>query len=543
MAQFKFDNTPTDLTPDQLAVANGDYEPLYGTDVTSGGLAVLGNGNIVEIRHPYWCAEETPIYLRTSSNALRHTGSEVVLSPLHRWDAAMPTMGSENEFEVSHQNNGWYPILPDGETMQLPNGKQILARDFGFQPEALSRMLETGTKEARGLAGHRQSALQRAAEVERFLEAHDLLAPPISEDPDGFSSEDISKLPYIQLVSAHPDMYIHEFGGTMSEQLHVQMNTPSSAFAAATYYQAIQAIVSLVTQSAPARDSSLDTTLGAHYLSNPNPEYVVPPGAAELVKKYGDIVPSDWREFSRKLGSPSGGVYQYAAPFSLEEFLVYGNEQLASGRIPSLSRAMGMHTDRLRLDLATTEINNMGRSGGNHYIEFAAKELVARWVVSAQVHHAKTGEAPAPLFDPEDTPANREKACAIGRLNSFNVAAYGKKADLILPDGSGEVTPVEFLMRVIESANTYSPVSISLEATAQLLATLRPAPKASHYAGGTASDVYADFYRPQSSLTGAEAIVVAREVEPSLPLHQSLLLMARHSRAHTYKQARQHARG
>ena len=533
MADFKSEGS-VELTPHQVAVVEGRYTPLFGNDdPAGGGLAVLDDNSIVEFSHPLWSLADGPAHQRVMPLSLRVSGDSVEYVDGADWDARFPSLGSETELIVARDGRGWWEVLPDGENLHWPGGSVQPIAGTPFQAEALKRMIEYGTVPARGYEAHAAQVGRMAKEIGQLLAEHELHAPPVSVDPDWFAFNDLSEHPWIQkIIGFMPN--IHEFQGA-GVQLHIQMRDLESGARALNNYQAVQALAALLTECGPIRDGRFDTTLGDHFLRNPNPEYKTPVGTLDLALTYGDDrVPHDWREFSRYFGSPSAGAYHTPAPHTAMDLLRSADEQLRSGAIVSAVRVLGWHTDRIRFDLGTLEICNMGTAGGNLRKLLAAQTLVAKFMVALQEADSRTSNAPQELFGADDTLEARTLQCQNGHINNFKAAIYGKRSKLILPDGSDAVPQREMLNQLIQFTNNHSPVPVAPQVERELMATLQPPPTPDDYRHGTAGMVLADFYKPESPMTGTEALRLAHQVEPELPIMRLLermaLLQAEHVR-------------
>lgn len=520
------------LQPFQLAVANGEYAPLFADrgGVENGGLAVLHHGGIVvEIRSPEWAVEPMPAHLRAAKLLVSHGDGVSRFTPSDTWDARDPSLGSETEIMVCTSDGNPWHLLPDGRTLRFPDGSTAPADDYAMQPEALVVMGEYGTRPVRGHKAYAREVKRTELRVERMLHHRDLVAPPLSEYPDVVSEELLSSYPYIQLVTGHMP-HVLEFAASMSWQQHVQMKSPEAMLAALNDYQAVQALTTLLTHGAPIRDGSFETTLQEHYERHPGKN------AEALLREYGaDSIPADWRELSRKFGSPSGGTYEEAAPHTLDGVLDDADRQLRSGEIVSAVRTLGWHTDRFRLDKGTGEICNLGKAGGNLYKVLAVQEFVGKLLVALQEFRTASGKAGDPLFSMDDSPADRQLAVDVGRRNSMRVAMLGKRAQLETPDGRGAVPPIELYRRAEAFIAAYGPEPVSPQSSAENRATLHPAPRGRQYKSGDAQKVLADFYRPGSPWTHAEALTMAHRVDRSLPIGQLLVANARIRSNHVYK--------
>lgn len=539
MASFKSQEsslTKDALLPFQSAIAKGAYTALHPDrgDIENGGLAVLNDGGtVVEIRSPAWAIEPTPAHLRAAKLMIVNEDGVSRYTPTDKWDTKKPSLGGEVEAATCLEDGSWWKILPDGKTITLPNGNRAEAEHYGFQFEALATMFEKGTPPAYGYSDYFARTLRQELQTERFLHNHDLYAPPISEDPERITPERLSTHPYIRLVTRRMPYHL-DFVPSMSWQQHIQMKNPEAMLAALNNYQAVQALTTLLTHGAPIRDGSFATTLGDHYADNPDSDFLTPPGAVEVLDEYGaDAVPADWRELSRKLGSPSGGTYAQAAPYTLDALLDAADLALRSGKTISAVRTLGWHTDRFRLDKGTGEICNLGKAGGNLYKVLAVHELVGKLLVGLQEFHSGTVIPADRLFSMDDNPADRDLAVEVGNRNSLRVALLGKVAMLETPDGRDAVPPAVLLENLFAFTDAYDPVRPSSKA--ELRATLQPAPDVGQYKTGGASAVLADFYWEGSPLTHAEALRLAHQAEPSLPLPELLVLNARLRSNHVYK--------
>ncbi len=541
MAEFK-EGQKEALKPHQQAVLDEAHVPLFPEDGAESGLHVA-DGRLLEIYNgDAWKigAELAPSHARASSLLLRATlnpdgVTEVAYEPQHVWSAQYPTQGAETEVLTMGADHTWHKILPDGTTLMLPDGtsKRLDAKHPKYQAEMMQQMVEYGTDVAEGYADFRRVSIVKAHEVEKDLEAWGLVAPPVSVVPNTYTRSDISEQPFVNMIALEKMPNILEFG-CMSEQLHVQMKSVEAGMYALNKYQEVQALFGLLTASSPIRDGSFETTLSQHYNENPNPEYSNPLPDHDLLmsEAYEDVVPYDWRELSRQLGSPSSGAWVEAAPNTLEEFLARANKKLVSGEVISSVRQQGWRTDRIRLDKGTLEVCNLGRAGGNMHKLLATQEVVAKFLVALQEYYdsPRDTEEVGLLFDGPDSQDRRQHQVEVGHLNNIAMTLWGKDTDLQTTTGK-TMSPQHLLDKIAVFTNAYSPEPISNEAMRELHATLE-APSKEAYDGLGASAVFEDFYLPGSRMTGTDAMRIAHEVEPELSTNELLYVLAQARRAH-----------
>lgn len=495
-----------------------------------GGLLVLGTGQIAEVRHPGFSLGDgdASIAARTAPLPLWITDEGIEWRPDKEWTGTA-TLGGETEIAVMDQD-GWYPILPDGETIQHPDGSTESAEKLGFQVELLKQMVEFGTPIADGFTDYRRRVIDKAVEVEEWLKERQLHAPALSVYPEQFNRTDGSGHPYVQMMLDRMP-HVLEFG-VMSDQLHVQMKSVEAAAFALNNYQRIQALFGYITASAPIRDGSFDTTMHEHYRENPafqtsrNPlAYIAMVPENDMVMEWGDQVPYDWRELSRTLGSPSAGAFETAAPLDAAEFLRQGDKKLRNGDIVSVVRTLGWHADRLRLDYGTVEICNFGRSGGNLYKQLAAQEVMSKFIVALQEHYHNPGQAgdlwvDGLIAEPDNIRAQQD-AVEAGHINNFLMAMHGAGRGLIVtPEGDDSHSYEVILDEVIEFSNSILPEEeqISDVAADELRATLRPCSKT----WDTPEGVFAYFYSPNSRMTANDALCMAHAIDPDISIDDLL---------------------
>lgn len=517
MAEFK--NSQPDaaaLTPYQKLVAEGQYEPFGDGDPYDGGLVILHDdrNTIAEIRPTYWMLEpDTPAHARVQPLRFRIEGSDIAFDPIAEWDLAKPGLGGEVEAGVIQKNNGPWPILPDGVTLQFPDGHSQDARQAGFQAEMLKSMVETGTQPVHGYDQHAREIGRQAARTHSTLSSHGLGTPQLAVDPHIHTNADVSRDPWVQRIADEME-HILEFdcAGT---QLHIDQKTPEAAAVALNAYQPVQALFAVLTEAAPIRDGSFDTSLADHYLRNPSPDYKTPPDAAKLIELYGaDTVPHDYRQLSRELGSPSSGAFKQALPTDRNELLFELDAMLRSGESVSSDRLAGWHRDRWRPTMGTIEICNLATAGGNLHKLTATHSVLAKFLAAIQEYADETGQAPEELFGLDDTESTRQQQCLIAQTNNHMAAFDGKKAEMILPDGRDSVSLGTLLEKVFAITDKYPETAASPAEKDELRATLELTPTAQSYHGGDAETVIRDYFKPNSPYTANDAYRLAHAVEP-----------------------------
>ena len=530
MGAFKGLETDTAaLHAETLSDARPLFEPF---DLRAeGGLVVDADGYVHELRHPYWGNEEDAIADRAIKLPIRAEWDEAGEVRL-TWEGqpfnpARPSTGVESEVSVMHQT-AWFPVSPDGRVVAYPDGTTEPLADLGLDPEALDIMVEGKNQQITyGTEELRRETIRSAARLDRWLEQHDLTTPALSLHPDAFTQGQINKLPYVQKTTdAMPQ--IAEFG-TMSNQLHVQMLSPEAAQHAMNAYQRVQAVFGLVTAAAPARDGSFDTTIGEHYRFGDLPEKqageLLDPTlpAHDFAALLQHVRPHDWRELARVIGSPSAGALPEAAPVSLKTLLQLGDHRLRDGSVVTLGRALGWHADRLRLDKGTIEVCNLGTAGGNLRKASAVQEVVTKYLTAEQLRYA--------IMTSEQRDAQRDTYqhdITMGHHNNVNAALWGRKAKLYSFDGQ-LVTPQQMLRDVLAFTDRYSPEPVSQTAREELEAIFAETP-----AYETPEEVFAAFFRPNSTMTATDALRYAHELAPEVASNDMFGRFAAYRRAQVY---------
>lgn len=508
----------------------GEFDPF-----TEGGIVILNDGGVAEIKHPSWVVEGgslepqdritiLPIQSETTGEcrSFRWTGGEL-------WDPILPTLGNESELEVRH-NGEPHEATIDGTQLLYPGGESESFHDANLDPEAFKRTVEFGTDVAHGWDAYSATFIKRAVEVERWLEKNGLESPYLTGLIDTATKEGVTEHPWVSLMGKRMRS-ITEFD-CLSMQLHVQLQSPEAGIHALTKYQGVQALFGLLTAAAPVRDGSFDTTLREHYHEQHTAisgETVLP--SDDLLRHNGnmDAVPYDWRELARVLGSQSAGAFTEVIPPNLGEFLQAADQKMRHGDTVSTVRTFGWHSDRLRIDQGTVELCNLGTSGGNLHKSLAVQELAARYMVALQEEYRSQANA-------ANWQREYEQAVEIGQANNYFAGLSGKATKLISMQG-GMVAPSEVLASIRDFIAEHSPEPLSATAYAELAATLRPTPRPDVFANEEA--VFDYFFQPGSTMTATEALRVAHTVSPGQSTGNLLKAYAMARRQHLYEQVRQ----
>lgn len=505
-----------------------------------GGLGVTPDGQVFEIRHPYWASNGSTditqraqlLPVRVIEENRRIVGFEWLGAP---FDPSKPSLGSESEFAPRHAGKS-YKITPDGVHALYPDGSAEPLVQAGWDPEALQGMVEFKSEPALGFSAHRMNVIKSTYENELRLEAHGLNHAGLALYPEDFHREDTWLSAYAQKVLGRM-RNTREFG-VMSDQLHIQILTPEAAMHAMNKYQAVQAVVGLLTAAAPVRDGLFDTTIGKHYrLGTPMEEKLAAARATgdyldpylddhDYLRRFAGDVPYDWRELARLLGSGSSGALEEAAPVELLATLRQADAGLRNGSLVSTGRVLGAHTDRLRLDLGTIEVMNMGTAGGNLHKKLAVQELVSKYFVALQSEYMH--------MSPAERAAERElyqTAADVGHINNMLVSLEGKDPTMRLRDQRLEPkTPKEMLWDMVALINEYAPEPLSGDSMLELFGTLT----SEHMPYTTAEDTFAAYFRPNSRMNATDALRHAHRLEPDIPTDQLLEQFAKHRRFHVY---------
>jgi hypothetical protein len=542
-AQFKgleheIGEQPSALTIEFIELSRplfDDFMPEF-----QGGLRVSPDGQLLEVRHPYWSADGSSdvssrsqlLPLRVLIDNQQIVGIEWLGPP---FDPANPSLGSESEFATMHGSE-FYKILPLGTVAEYPDGTSEPVSQTGWDPEAVQTMAESKSGPVFGYGAHRSNVINSAYTNEVRLERHGLNHPGLSLYPEDYHRWDTWQAIYAKKMLSRM-RNAREFG-VMSDQLHVQILDPEAAQYALNEYQAVQAVIGLVTSAAPIRDGSFDMTIGEHYrINTPKQQKIEIARRAgdfpepqleehDYLRHFADNVPYDWRELARILGSNASGAFERAAPTDLLTTLRMADRGLRDSSLVSTGRVFGQHTDRLRLDLGTIEILNMGPVGGNLYKKLAAQELVAKYMVALQLKYMQMTPA-----EREAEQATHQGAVEIGHINNILIALDGKDPDMRLRDRHLRLkTPQKMLQEMIALANTYSPLAVSGVSELELLETL----SCQEPAFVTIDDTFAAYFQPNSHMTATDALRHAHKLEPKTPANQILQRFAEARRAHVY---------
>jgi len=505
-----------------------------------GGLGVTPDGQVFEVRHPYWATNDPAniahraqlLPIRVIEENHRVVGFEW-LGP--QFDPTHPSLGSESELATMHGST-FHRITPDSVNAVYPDGTTESLAQAGWDPEAVQTMVEFKSEPAYGFAAHRRNVIDSTYQNELRLESHHLNHAGLALYPEDYHREDTWSSVYAQKVLGRMRA-AREFGA-MSDQLHVQILTPEAAMHAMNKYQAVQAVVGLITAAAPIRDGSFDTTIGQHYrLDNSMQEKIAVAQAGDdfpdphldehdYLRHFASEVPYDWRELARLLGSGSSGALEEATPVDLLATLQRADKELRDASLVSCGRVFGVHADRLRLDLGTIEVMNMGPAGGNLYKKLAAQELVSKYLVALQLEYLQ--------MTPAERTAERElyqTAVDVGHLNNMLISLEGRDPSMRLRDQHMQSkTPKEMLWDMIAIADRYSPVEVSEDAMLELFGTL----SSEHLYYGTVDDTFAAYFRPDSPMNATDALRHAHQLEPDIPPNQLLERFAQFRRLHVY---------
>lgn len=527
----------------------------------SGGLGMTPDGDIFEVRHPYWGNEDknnwksrtAPLPLRAEIVAGEVISIYAIGESFDPESNDWPTLGSEIEIHVVNVENGGKPhrIAPDGLLLSYPRADDPPEemKAHALDPEAMDTMVEFGTPVAHGMEEHNRNVIRAKAKIERWLEAHGLQSPYLTMYPEDFTWGDTSKLLYVQKILRHMDgglvkdvaapVSAGEFA-VMSEQLHTQIIEVAAAQHAKNKLQSFNALLSLLTAAAPIRDSSFNTTVGEHYsqtadeLTNPDDFRPAQLPEGDLLTRYRDHTPYDWRELSRVNGSPSAGTLAQPSSLDLVETARRADSKLRTGEIVTFDRADGQHTDRLRVAYFTLEACGIGTAGGNIYKSQAAQELVSAFLTAQQLEYLNMDDeqraAQIPLY---------EHAVEVGHANAIFMALSGKETSFI--DEHGQMhTPTEMLQDMIMLVERHWPrlasgggqqSRISLETKKELFATLSTEP----LSYTTVDEAFQAFFQPYSRMTATDVLRYASRLEPDMQVNELLLRFAVKRREHIYR--------
>jgi hypothetical protein len=541
MGEFKGIHDPAVLGVTTEAV--GDSQPLFEPfdKLHEGGLIIMPDRTVAEIRHPFWHDDDRADDLAGRTSLLPLVAGETGVDWLGQNTdfSSGPTLGSESELSIM-RNGEWLDLSPDGTHIMLPDNRCEKLADYGLDPEMLKYMLEYSTRPAHGYDEHTANMVHEAYRMEQWLIEHGLQTPEISLHTEDFLRKDTCQLEYIRKVEQKM-LSLREFG-CMSNQLHVQMSSPESGQHALNMYQGVQAIFGLATAAAPIRDGAFDTTIDRHYLQpwhlqqDPTDSFfdIGRLDSYDYLRRLGNVVPHDWRELARVLGSASAGTFVEPAPVSPDALLRLGDTRLRDGSIVTINRTLGMHTDRLRWDKGTLEICNLGTAGGNLYKKIATHEIIAKYLVAAQLHY-------------ETSPCSRDtwqeyypQATERGHFNNIWAGLFGKgspefEASRLIDTTGRPATPRAMLCDLVDFTNEYSPELISFPAERELLATLAPEePQMS-----TVAETFAAFFEHSSRMTATQALRHAHALEPGRPINSILEEFAEHRRTHVLKVAKE----
>jgi hypothetical protein len=559
MGEFKgiqhgAEQSPPALNEAMISASIGlfeDFDPSL-----QGGLRVLPDGQVVELRHPHWGKEGATLPDRAIPLLIRV--SEKNGERAYHWlgkplDPHHPTLGVESEQSVMDQAHEWFEVSPDGKNLIYPSGLRETFDELhqktgiALDPEALKVMVEHKTPVARSYGELKDYVLSGAANVERWLDQHNLESPNLSLHPDDFARAAICQLIYILKVTSRNSMpNMREFG-VMSEQLHVQIDYPEAAAHATNLYQGVQAIPGLVTAAAPIRDGSFDTTIGQHYRlgetitqpTDPDELLFVTLPKDDYLKQFADHVPYDWREPARVIGSPVAGALPEAAPISLEAVLRKADALLRNGDIPTSGRALARHGERQRYEIGSIEICNLGTAGGNIYKKMAVHELVAKFMVAQQLNYSAMRNPGAATSQ-----ARYQAIVEAGHINNIRAALFGKS--MRVRDRQGDIrtepttfigmdgrpaTATKILRQMLDHINQRGRVPVTNSAQQELFTTLSPQPLRYR----TAETTFSAFFRPYSPMTATDALRHAHAVEPEISTNELLSMFAGFRRRHVFE--------
>lgn len=489
---------------------------------TEGGILIDDKGRAYEVSHPTWKepGQEDPAKRTRALNFWQDETGRFEYIPDQEWDSYAPTFGSENESLVRHGSTP-YQSTQDGETLLFPDGYRAKMKHhhMRYDPEASKDMLEYKTDLAYGWREHKTNRIETAVRHARAMREHRLTSPPLTVRPETLTEDDVTEQWFVQLMDAK--MNLREFA-CLSGQINAQMRSLEAGLYAMGEYQGDQAIFSLITAGGPIR-KSFDTTLREHYhddYKNPDGSLVLPEHdyIRYLMSRKPNLTPYDWRELARVYGSQSAGAWAEVPPVDADEFLRRGDEQLRRGKTISITRLMGWHTDRMRVDHNAAEFCNLG-AAINLYKTNAAEEIVTKYYVAKQLEQVemqREAQKEWPETWREELAAavrrQHEHSIERGQVNNFFMSISGKETNFLAPE-EGTATPQELLEDIMNFTDKYGPEPISREAREEALATLQTPPPLETFA--SYEDVFWYFYSPRSAMNATEALRYARALAPA----------------------------
>lgn len=500
-----------------------------------GGVVVLDDGTVAEVKHPYWVATTpSPPGERATALPYRLQGDNTVVFTGPDFDPRRVSRGGESEISVTRDNRP-YRISPDGVHVQWPAGRPRLMSALDFDPEALQFQVETATKVAYSPEEHGENLVWGAHRVDRLLGAYGLAHAGLALHPYAHELSDWSDYWYVR-DKVMPKMPFPLEFGVMSNQLTIGINEPNAALDALNRLQIYNAALSWLSESAAIRDGSFETTIGQHYgsLENMSAE----PGKAAYLPtdhqlwEYADFAPHDWRELARYIGSPSAGAFREPAPADILTFLQKGDALLRDGTIPTTGRTLGMHPDRMR-ERGLVELCAIAPSGGNLYRTRAIHELAANFMITAMVEYS--GMTPT---ERQMRAQSYPRQMGYAHDNNMQVALHGREADLLRANGSTG-KPHEIVADMIQYVNAREIQPLSNSAMAELLATITDNPYQNMPRYTSAKAWFDAYFSPGSGITASEALRYAHQQEPHIPVPKLLEAYSQARADHTHRLARE----
>jgi len=445
-------------------------------DPSEQGGFILKNGNepAAYIKSPYWRAEVNdpnltvndirPVFVNNKESvalANIETGAEL---EIFVWDPAKsdsaPVMGKESPIPkwLEEHGNGNSFIEEDALFPELNEQ----TRKIGFSDELLNSCIELNfhhSPDGRETAMSMAWALKKLAQGVK--EQGWLLTPTASMPHKPLKVEDTNQNPYVQRIAMDYmgwDNVQHFIGS--SWQVHVEMTDLKSALKSINLYQQISPLMYGLSLSGPF----------AHGQVNPNLKEIYQENETDMrrlddTETYENLNCNEWlssRYPGRWRGSPSGGVYTLPAPenpvdfFEIAEAGLRDNNENSPTNIPSPARAMGHHTDRIRIDIGqygTLEISNQDTFGG-HVTKLAANQEFTRvliWKLQVLSRGNRLEELSQKYPDLFSYPVTTE-SLRQAHLASIEVAKKGMDAQIVGSNGT-EYTARELFWHLMKFVN------------------------------------------------------------------------------------------
>lgn len=421
-------------------------QPLNEVDLETSGSILLSNGlPIYFVRGSFWRAEEGDpkvrendvkeiYFISTKPDFPKiNTGSEL---ELFAWDPE-----KKDVFPIMDHNSLVLKDLNEFKNNGNGHAKYTADIDFwsedtahlGFSDELMRQQIEINFKHGNNDLQRAFSQLMVLRKVSEISEVNGAKILPISNFPHRkFVEDDVNSNPYVRRIALKHMGWqrVEKFTGS-SYQTHVECFDSEVSLKSINYLQQITPIMLALSTAGPFIN-------GKVYPDSSDMKGI------SSKSKYHSL-----RFLGRKYGSPSGGVIEHPAPEKMTEFINFANERLMSGDVPTVSRALGHHTDfRLRIDIkpGTIEFATMDNFGA-HPLKLAAintfnKALTMK--IQYYLYNNREDELPSELFGKLD-----QDMLEVIDSDSIAVSQEGIIATIHNPSGN-EISAGEQLEKLIE---------------------------------------------------------------------------------------------